>query len=68
MSYGLGGGLGVVELFAENLPILAVAGLLNDNLLKVVRQLEDDVLVLLVELEIIPCGDAFFVDGCSVRR
>ena len=41
--------------------------MLDDNLLKVVRQLEDDVLVLLAELEVVPGGDALLVDGCSAR-
>lgn len=41
--------------------------MLNDNLLKVVRQLEDDVLVLLAELEVVPGGDALLVDGSSVQ-
>lgn len=68
LSYRLGNSLGGQKLFAESLPVLAVAGLLNDNLLKIIGQLEDDVLVLLVKLEVVPGGDALFVDGCSVRR
>lgn len=64
-SYGLGDGLGVDESVAEFLPVLAVACVLDDNLLKVVRQLEDDVLVLLAELEVVPGGDTLLVDGCS---
>lgn len=66
-SYGLGDGLGVDESAAEFLPVLVVARVLDDNLLKVVRQLEDDVLVLLAELEVVPGGDTLLVDGCSAR-
>lgn len=66
LPYGLGRGLSVQELFAESLPVLVIAALLNDNLLEVIGQLKDDELVLLAELEVIPCSDALLVHGCSV--
>jgi hypothetical protein len=65
--YSLGDSLRVDESVAEFLPVLVVACVLDDNLLKVVRKLEDDVLVLLVELEVVPGGDALLVDGGAAR-
>jgi hypothetical protein len=53
---GLGGSID--ELLAEVLPVLVGRGLLHDNLLVVVRQLVDDVLVLLVELQLVEGSDA----------
>lgn len=66
-AYSLGDGLRVQKFSAEGFPVLIVARLLDDNLLKVVGQLEDDELVLLAELEVVPGGHALLVDGCSVR-
>lgn len=60
--------MGIQELLAEDFPVRVVAGLFDHNLLKVVGQLEDDVLVLLVELEVVPGSDALLGDGCSVSR
>lgn len=67
-AYSLGDSLCVQELFAEGFPVLVVARLLDDNLLKVVGQLENDELVLLAELEVVPGGHALLVDSCSVKR
>lgn len=65
-SYRLGDRLGVDKRTAELLPVLVGAQSLDDNLLKVVGQLVDDVLVLLAELEVVPGGDALLVDVGSV--
>jgi hypothetical protein len=51
---------------AEVLPVLIGRGLLDHDLLVVVRQLEDDVLVLLVQLQLVVGGYAFLRDGRSV--
>lgn len=66
-AYSLGDSFGAQELFAEGFPVLVVARLLDDNLLKVVRKLEDDEFVLLAQLEVVPRGNALLVDGCSVQ-
>lgn len=58
-------GSGVDELLAEALPVLVGRGLLDDNLLVVVRQLVDDVLELLGELEVIVGSYALRGNGRS---
>lgn len=52
-STALGLGLGVDQLLAEVVIVLIGRGLLDDDLLVVVRELVDDVLVLLGELELV---------------
>jgi len=69
IMYNTHPGLGssIDQLFAEILvlgPILA--GAVDNNLLVVIRQLEDDVLVLFGELEVVVGGYALLVDGSSV--
>jgi hypothetical protein len=67
-TYSLALGLGLDELRAEVLVRGAVlAGAVDDDLLVVVRQLEDDVFVLLVELEVVVGCYALGVDGGSAR-
>lgn len=61
-------GSGVDELLTESLPILILRGLLDNNLLVVVRKLVDDELVLLVELELVEGSDALLRDARSVSR
>jgi len=66
-TYSLAFALSVDELLAEVVvlgPVLA--GAVDDDLLVVVRQLVDDVLVLLVELELVVRCYALLVDGGSV--
>jgi hypothetical protein len=60
-TYGLALRGGVDELLTERLPVLIRRGLLNLDFAVVARQLEDDVLVFLGELEIV-------VGGYAVRR
>lgn len=64
----LGGG--VEKGLTEALPILVVGGGLNNNLLVVIRELVDDVLVLLAELQVIVGSYALLRNGGSekVRR
>jgi hypothetical protein len=62
-SAGAGLGGGVDELLTEVVPVLVLRSLLNDNLLEVIRELVDDVLVLLVQLELIVGSDALLRDG-----
>lgn len=60
-------GSSIDQLLAEIVvlgPILA--GAVDDNLLVVIRQLEDDILVLFGELEVVVGGYALLVDGGSV--
>ena len=64
-AYGLALRRGVDELLAEDLPVTIVRGVLDDDLLVVVRQLEDDELVLLVELQVIVGSYALLGDGRS---
>lgn len=64
-AYSPGLGSGVQELLAEVLPVLIRRGLLDNNLPVVIRQLEDDVPVLLALLEIVVCGYAFLRNGGS---
>jgi hypothetical protein len=67
-TYSLALGLGVDELLAELLVLGGVlAGAVDDDLLVVVRQLVDDVFVLLVELQVIVGCYALGVDGRSGR-
>lgn len=65
-TYALGLGGGVDELAAEVLPVLVVRSLLDDDLTVVVRQLVDNVLVLLVKLEVVEGCYALLRDGSSV--
>lgn len=66
-TYGLALRLGVDELLAKVVVLgAALRGAVDDNLLVVVRELEDDVLVLLVELEVVVGGYALLVDGGAV--
>src|SRR3569833_2384937 len=62
----LGGGRD--QLLAEVLPVLIGRGLLDDDLLVVVCQLEDDVLVLLGQLQLIVGRYAVLRNGSSGRR
>lgn len=55
------------ELLSEVVPVLVVGSLLNDNLLEVVRELEDDVLVLLGQLQVIVGSYAFLRNGRSTQ-
>ena len=52
-------GRGVDKLFAKVLPIFVLRSFLDNDLLVIVRELEDDVLVLLGELQFIIGGYAF---------
>jgi len=66
-TYTLGLGLGVDQLLTEGLVILGtLACAVDNNLLVVVRELVDDIFVLLVELQVIICCYALLVDGGSV--
>lgn len=56
---------GVDELLTEDLPVALVRGVLDDDLLVVVRELEDDELVLLVELQVIVGRYAVLGNGRS---
>ena len=58
--------MGVDELLAEVLPVAVARGLVDDDLLVVVRELVDDVLVLLAELQVVVGGDALLRDRGSV--
>ncbi len=60
------GGLGVDDLLLEVLPVRVGAALLDDDLLVVVRELVDDILEALAQLELVEGGGAFGVDGCAV--
>lgn len=53
------------QLLAKVLPVFVGGGILNDNLLEVIGELEDDVLVLLGQLQVIVGLDAFLRNGCS---
>lgn len=53
MTYALALGGSVEKRLTECLPVGIIRGLLDDDLLVVVRELVDDVLVLLVELEVV---------------
>ena len=65
-TYSLGLGLGVDKLLAEVVVLGAVvAGAVDNDLLVVVRQLVDDVFVLLVELELVVGRYALGADGGS---
>ena len=66
-TYTLALGGGVDELFAEVLPVLVIRGLIHDDLLVVVRELVDDVLVLLAQLQVVEGCDAVLCDGGSVE-
>lgn len=68
MTYRLALGGGVDELLAEVLPVLVVRGLVNDDLLGVVRELVDDVLVLLAQLQVVVGRDALLRDLDSKWR
>lgn len=58
--------LGVDQLLAKVFVFGAIlAGALNDNLLVVIRELVNDVFVLLVELEVVVGRYALLVDGSS---
>jgi len=65
-TYVLVLGLGVDELLAEVLPVVVARGFVDDDLLVVVRELVDDVLVLLAELQVVVGGDALLRDRGSV--
>lgn len=67
-TYSLGLGGGVDQLLAEDLPVGVVRSLLDDNLAVVVRELENNVLVLLIQLEVVVRRDALLRDGRSVGR
>ena len=60
-TYGLALGSGVHELLAEDFPVLVVRGIIDDDLAVVVRQLEDDVLVLLGKLGVVVRSYALLV-------
>jgi hypothetical protein len=62
-TYTPGLGRSVDELLAEVVPVLVPGSLLDDNLLVVVRELEDDVLVLLGELQVTVGGYAILRNG-----
>lgn len=64
-AYSLALRRSVDELLAEDLPVTLVRGFLDDDLLVVVRQLEDDELVLLAELQVIVGSYALLGDGRS---
>jgi len=66
MTYRLALGGGADELLAKVLPVLVGRGLVDDDLLVVVRQLVDDVLVLLAELQVVVGGDALLRNRGSV--
>jgi hypothetical protein len=59
---------GANELLAEGLPVLISRGLLDNDLAEVVRQLEDDPLELLRQLQVIVRSDAILRDGGSVGK
>jgi hypothetical protein len=56
------------ELLAEVVPVAILAGLLNNNLLIVVRKLVEDELDLLAELQLVECGDAVGRNGDSIQK
>lgn len=58
----------VQELLTEVLPVLVARGVLDDNLLVVVRKLVNDVLVLLSELEVVEGSYALLGNGGSIGR
>lgn len=57
--------MSVDELLTEDIPVSVLTGLLNNNLLVVVRQLVHDKLDLLVELQLVELRDALGRDGDS---
>jgi hypothetical protein len=63
-SSALGGS--VDERLTEVLPLAALGGLLDNNLLVVVRELVDDELVLLVKLQVVESSNAFLRNGGSI--
>ena len=58
----------VDELLTEVLPVAVTRSLLNDNLLVVVRQLVDNVLVLLVELELVEGSNALLRNSSTKEK
>jgi hypothetical protein len=67
-TYALGLVGGGDELLAESLPVLVVGRLLDDDLFVVVRQLKDNVLELLGELQVIVASNTVRRGGCSRYR
>jgi hypothetical protein len=64
-TYRLALGRGIDKLLAEVFPVLVVRGLVDDDLLVVVRELEDNVLVLLAKLQVVEGLDALLRNGSS---
>jgi hypothetical protein len=65
-AYAFALGLGVDQLLAEVLPVRIGRGLLHDDLLVIVRELEDNEFVHFVELQLVVAVNALRRDGGSV--
>lgn len=64
-AYSFALSCGIDELLAEVLPVLVVRGFLHDDLPVVIRELKDDVLVHLLELQLVVAVNALGCDGSS---